>query len=132
VRFADANVVLDFCGLTAAHAGRARGVAAANVDGEPMIVTEAVLAECFWVLRTTYGLTPQRSASVLRRVTSSTDFTFDTQYQVPAIKLIERHPALDITDCLLAARALKGHGVVTHDRRLKREIELELKGRSDV
>lgn len=128
MKYADANVVLDFCALNPARSERARRTVAAQMEPGPMFVTEAVLAECFWVLSDSYGFPPAQCASMLERVLGSTDFAYDTEHQALAMRLKIDHPSLDIADCLLAARALAGDTVITHDSRLGRLIELELKG----
>ncbi len=131
MRLADANVILDFCALDPARDERARRTAAAHRGQGPLVVTEAVLAECFWVLQGAYAFTPAQSTSVLSRVLGSSDFAFGTEHQSAALSLKRAHPALDVTDCLLAVRALAGDEVATYDTLLNHVVEAGLGGATE-
>ncbi|MDZ4170476.1 MAG: PIN domain-containing protein [Coriobacteriia bacterium] len=125
---ADTNVVVDFCGVTAARTRRAQSVKSAIPRGERLVITEAVLAECFWVLRQSYGWSDRDSADVLADIADSTEFAAENGYLRVSLTIKRSHPSLDIADCLLAARVLDGDDLITHDARLNRAIELEMRG----
>lgn len=129
---ADTNVVIDYCGVTPARTQRANSVTNGIAPGERLVITEAVLAECFWVLRQSYGWSDRDSADVLAQIADSKDFAIEGGILRAALALKCAYPSLGITDCLLAARVLDGDDLVTHDARLNHIIETELKGRSDV
>lgn len=131
---ADTNVVIDFCGVTAERTERARLLGQRIGGGERLVITEVVLAECFWVLQNSYGWDQEESATVLSELGAAREFRLESEILARGLAFKLAHPAVDIADCLLAARVLQdGDTVVTHDRRLVKAIEAEaLKGTTDV
>jgi predicted nucleic acid-binding protein len=93
-------------------------------SGEPLVVAESVLAETVWVLRSSYGMSPADAAAVLRRALSTQALVpWDEELAFTALDLMAADPALDITDCILAAMStLRGAAVATLDRRLLRAL----------
>lgn len=91
-------------------------------EGEPLVVAECVLAECAWVLHTRYGMAGQDVARVLREALSTPALVpWDPDVAETALDIMEADPALDVTDCILAAMsARRGADVATMDRRLLR------------
>lgn len=129
--FADTNVVIDFCGVTVERTERARLVRDQIVGSEPLVIAEAVLAECFWVLRQSYGWDEQEAADVLSDIASSSEFALENEILTSGLAFKRERPAFDIADCLLAARVTGGGTLLTHDSRLRHAVELELKGATD-
>ncbi|TLM79765.1 MAG: type II toxin-antitoxin system VapC family toxin [Actinobacteria bacterium] len=93
--------------------------------GEPLVVAECVLAECAWVLRSRYGMAGCDVARVLREALSTPALVaWDPKVAETALDVMEADPALDVTDCILAAMsARRGTDVATMDRRLLRLLE---------
>lgn len=119
---ADTNAVLAF--LVDDRPTERRMVAQWVDDNGPLMVTEAVFIETCWLLGG--GLTVSRSelASHVRRILASSSFdTWDDTLVAIALELMERHPRLAPVDCILAARASRGHMFVTFDRRLQRAVD---------
>jgi predicted nucleic acid-binding protein len=125
----DANVVI------AALAGSedARGAAVEElirdlaVRGQRLIVTEGVLAETAWVLRTRFGMSQlQIAAALLELLDSATFDSWDPPLVTEALRIMADEPRLDIVDALLAARDCAGAGrVVTYDRILAQTVARE-------
>lgn len=126
MRLLDTNVVLALLGL----ADEARLdeldplLAEADRSGERLMLTEAVVAECVWVLRSSFGWSPRRSALALADLLGAAPVSaVDEQVVADALALMADRPKLDIADCLLIARAhAEGCGVLTFDRRLARAV----------
>lgn len=128
MRLADTNVLLDFCGLSPERDARARFVAGLIESvGEPLVVTEVVLAEAFWALSSEYGIRGLSAVDLVQMLLSGAEFrAWDTRLACRALELKRRSPALDIADCILAARSIEdGDVVVTHDRSLNKLVDLE-------
>jgi predicted nucleic acid-binding protein len=97
----------------------------AAAEGEPWVVTESVAAEMMWVLESIYGM-PRAVAVDMADLTLSTAeiSAWDAELASCTFRLMADNPALDFTDCLLAARAAcEGAGVLTFDAKLIRLIE---------
>ncbi len=132
MRLADANVVLDFCAGTAERIERARVVASlVEETGETLVVTEVVLAEVFWVLAAGYAVRGEDAVEIVESLLSSAEFrAWDEELVSCAFDVKRRLPALDIADCILAARTLVHDDVViTNDRALIRAIRTETQRR---
>jgi predicted nucleic acid-binding protein len=87
----------------------------------PLLVVESVLAECACVLRSAYGLTPPEIVDTLELLLSGPVLlAWDPDVVADALGVMRADPGLDVTDCLLAARArVRGDTVVTFDSRLQ-------------
>ena len=119
---ADTNAVLAF--LLEDRPAERRIVADWVADHGPLLITEAVFIETFWVLGG--GLAASRGDLVerVRRLIASSSFgAWDDGLVAMTLELMEAHPRLAAVDCILAARALRGDTVVTFDRRLDRVLE---------
>jgi predicted nucleic acid-binding protein len=128
VKLADANAVLDFCGVSPERMQRARSVVAiVEESGEPLVITEVVLAEVFWVLASGYSVRGEEAVEIVESLLSAVEFTvWDEALVSCAFDVKRRVPALDIADCILAARALvHDDEIVTNDRALIRVIQTE-------
>lgn len=120
--FADTNALLAFV-----LENRALQRAAVNDHVEhngPLVVTEAMLAEAYWVLVRTYSKAVPVAAHLLAGMLESSTFNaWDEDLARTALALVVRYPNLGLPDCLLAARASLGDAVFTFDRRLAAAIE---------
>lgn len=89
-------------------------------------VVDAVLVELLFQLesRGGYNLARATHLPAVRALLQSECFRLDI-VSWTALGLMERHPKLDYTDCLLLAMARSGDGVdvLTFDRELNRQIE---------
>jgi len=101
--------------------------AAAHRD-EVIVVCEAVLVETCRVLRHTYGLDRDEIAEALERLLVTRPIqAWDPSEASAALVLMRHKPALALTDCLLAVRAVRsGAQVLTFDCVLQRELVAEL------
>ena len=90
-------------------------------------MTEGVLAEVAWVLRTRFGLTQAQIAVALLALLDSAAFdSWDPPLVTEALRIMASEPRLDLVDAVLAARDAAGDGrVVTLDRVLARTIARE-------
>ena len=126
---ADANAVIAvLVGPTDAHSvAVGRLVCELEQRGERMVVTEGVLAETAWVLRSRFGLAPREvSGSLLALLDSAAFDSWDPPLVTEALRIMADEPRLDLVDALLAARDATGVGrVVTFDRVLARTIAQE-------
>jgi predicted nucleic acid-binding protein len=126
---ADANVVIAVLGGSAdAHyATVERLVCDLEGRGECLVVTEGVLAETAWVLRTRFGMSQREIAGALLALLDSAAFdSWDPPLVTDALRIMADEPQLDVVDALLAARDASGAGrVVTFDRVLARTIARE-------
>jgi predicted nucleic acid-binding protein len=103
------------------------------VDGEEEITTsEAVLHETFYMLCAGqhYGLPHDEATQQLWTIVGSPGFRMARKaVVVRAVQLFELNPALDFTDCLLAAYADEdGYDLTTFDRALAAEGRVEVFG----
>lgn len=131
MRLADANAVLDFCGVSPERMQRARSVVEiVEESGEPLVVTEVVLAEVFWVLASGYSVRGDQAVEIVESLLSAVEFAaWDEALVSRAFDVKRRVPELDIADCILAARVLVyGDEVVTDDRALIRAIQTQAQG----
>lgn len=95
--------------------------------GERLIVTEGVLAETAWVLRSRLGMSQREVAGALLALLDSAAFdSWDPPLVTQALRIMSDEPRLDVVDALLAARDSLGAGrVVTFDRVLASAIARE-------
>lgn len=120
--FADTNALLAFM-LDGRGLQRASVVEHTERNG-PLVVTEAVLAEAYWVLVRTYSQDRVMVARGLRRLLLSSTFrAWDAELAHVAFALLVRYAHLGLPDGLLAARAALGDAVYTFDGRLAAAIE---------
>jgi predicted nucleic acid-binding protein len=126
---ADANVVIAvLAGPTDAHHPLvAQLVRDLEERGERLVVTEGVLAETAWVLRSRFGMSQvEISAALLALLDSAAFDSWDPSLVTEALRIMADEPRLDLVDALLAARDTTGAGrVVTLDRVLARTIARE-------
>jgi len=129
---ADANVVIAVLAGPSDSLGAAAGqlVCELEASGERLVVTEGVLAETAWVLRSRFGMSPHAIAGSLLALLDSTAFdSWDPPLVAQALRIMAGEPRLDLVDALLAARDATGIGrVVTFDRVLARTIAREHAG----
>jgi predicted nucleic acid-binding protein len=120
--FADTNALVAFM-LNGREVQRASVVEHAEHNG-PLVVSESILAETYWVLMRTYAQDPVEVAQALRHLLLSSTFrAWDVDVAHTALALLVRYAHLGLPDCLLAARAALGDAVYTFDRRLAATIE---------
>jgi len=95
--------------------------------GERLVITEGVLAETAWVLRTRLGMSQLEVSATLLALLDSTAFdSWDPPLVTAALRIMADEPRLDLVDALLAARDAADDGrVVTLDRVLARTIARE-------
>jgi len=126
---ADANVVIAVLAGPSDSLGAAAGqlVCELEASGERLVVTEGVLAETAWVLRSRFGMSPHAIAGSLLALLDSAAFdSWDPPLVTQALRIMAGEPRLDLLDALLAARDATGIGrVVTFDRVLARTIARE-------
>lgn len=120
--YADTNVLLAFL-LEDRPAQRAEVERWSSANGT-LTITEAVLAETYWVLTRTYGY-PARdvAARTSALLASSTFEAWDALLAEDALSLLIERPGLGLPDCLLAARAQRGDAIYTFDRRIADAIQ---------
>ncbi|MBA4370385.1 MAG: hypothetical protein C0418_02265 [Coriobacteriaceae bacterium] len=127
MRLADTNVLLGFVMPSGERQTVALDTLVSGVESadERLVVTEVVLAEAVWVLRSFYGWERGAIASALIELLSTPSLVaWDPAVAGAALGLMASDPRLDIADCLLAARArVDGDEVVTFDERLRRTLE---------
>lgn len=94
---------------------------------ERLIVTEGVLAEVAWVLRSGLGMSQREiSAALVALLDSAALDSWDPPLVTEALRIMAEEPRLDLVDALLAARDAIGVArVVTLDRVLARTIAKE-------
>jgi predicted nucleic acid-binding protein len=126
---ADANVVIAVLGGTAdSHHALAEGLLRDLASREErLVVTEGVLAETAWVLRSRFRMSQREIAGALLALLDSDTFdSWDPPLVTEALRIMADEPRLDMVDALLAARDVAGLGcVVTLDRVLARAIVRE-------
>ncbi len=126
---ADANVVIAvLAGPTDSHSAVVEQlVCDVEERGERLVVTEGVLAEAAWVLRSRFGMSQQQIAGALLALLDSAAFdSWDPPLVTESLRIMADEPQLDLVDALLAARDATGIGrVVTLDRALARTIARE-------
>ncbi len=126
---ADANVVIAIlAGPTDAHAATVEAlVRDLEQREERLVVTEGVLAETAWVLRSRFGMSPREVSGALLELLDSAAFdSWDPPLVTLALRIMADEPRLDLVDALLAARDVTGAGrVVTLDRVLALTIARE-------
>ncbi len=126
---ADANVVIAVLAGDADAHGAAVGALVRDLERreERLVVTEGVLAETAWVLRSRFGMSQRDIAGALLALLDSAAFdSWDPPLVTDALRIMADEPRLDLVDALLAARDVSGIGrVVTLDRVLVRAIERE-------
>lgn len=117
----DTNVLVRLLlGDDAAQAQRARKLfdASASKDGS-LFVSDAVLAELGWVLRSRYSLEAEAIAGALRALLGNATIGWQSPSAVAAaLQTFEAHPNVDFSDCLVVALA-QAHdcdAVATFDR----------------
>jgi len=129
---ADANVVIAVLAGPSDSLGAAAGqlVCELEASGERMVVTEGVLAETAWVLRSRFGMVPREISGALLALLDSAAFdSWDPPLVTEALRIMADEPRLDLVDALLAARDAIGIGrIVTFDRVLARTIAREHAG----
>lgn len=98
--------------------------------GERLVVTEGVLAETAWVLRSRLSMSQVEILAALLALLDSAAFdSWDPPLVTAALRIMADEPRLDLVDALLAARDMAGDGrVVTLDRVLARTIAREHAG----
>jgi predicted nucleic acid-binding protein len=126
---ADANVVIAvLAGPSDAHAATVAGlVRDVEQREERLVLTEGVLAETAWVLRSRFGMSQREVSGALLELLDSAAFdSWDPPLVTSALRIMADEPRLDLVDALLAARDVSGAGrVVTLDRVLARTIARE-------
>ncbi len=126
---ADANVLVALLAGPADSLNAVVGELVREVEkqGERLFVTEGVLAETAWVLRTRLGLSQREIAAVLLALLDSTAFdSWNPPLVTRALRIMAEEPRLDLVDALLAARDADGVGrVVTLDGVLAATITRE-------
>lgn len=97
-------------------------VSRALADGHELEVTECVLCETVWVLESRYGLPRATVARRLGEIVGTPEVRgWDETLAAAALALLAGEPALDVADCILAARAALTDGaVLTFDRHLEK------------
>ena len=126
---ADANVLIAVLAgpddPLSANVGRL--VCEVEERGERLVVTEGVLAEAAWVLRSRFGMSQREISGALLELLDSAAFdSWDPPLVTEALRIMSDEPRLDLVDALLAARDAMGVGrVVTLDRVLARTIARE-------
>ncbi|WP_051297302.1 PIN domain-containing protein [Brevibacterium album] len=93
----------------------------------PVFVTQITLAETYWVLRRSCGLSPQEGLAIMRRLLETESLEFDdSEGALRALVLAEQ--GADFGDALIAgAMELFGvERVVTFDRRAARRLGWDL------
>lgn len=95
--------------------------------GERLVVTEGVLAETAWVMRSRFRMTQREVAGALIALLDSAAFdSWDPALVTEALRIMADEPRLDVVDALLAARDKASAGrVVTFDRVLALTIARE-------
>ena len=84
-------------------------------------VSLLVLAECFWVLESRFGLAPRQLASALQSLLTHRDLTIqDSPTAQAALDQFRAHPKLGFSDCLILQIAINaGHTpLATFDKTL--------------
>lgn len=123
---ADTNVVVAVLAGAADPHGATVGRLVCDLErrGERLVVTEGVLAETAWVLRSRFGLSQREISGALIALLDSAAFdSWDPPLVTEALRIMADEPRLDLVDALLAARDVTGAGcVVTLDRVLARTI----------
>ena len=94
---------------------------------ERLVVTEGVLAETAWVLKSRFGMSQREISAALIALLDSAAFdSWDPPLVTEALRIMADEPRLDLVDALLAARDVTGAGrVVTLDGVLARTIAKE-------
>ena len=104
---ADANsVVAALVGTIDAHGESVeRLIRHVESRDERLIVTEGVLAEAAWVLRSRFSRSPRGIAGALLALLDSAAFdSWDPPLVTEALRIMADEPRLDLVDALLAAR----------------------------
>lgn len=126
---ADANVVIAALLGPADSHGAAVEQLVRDLEAreQRLVVTEGVLAEVAWVLRSRLGMRQGEIAATLLALLDSAAFdSWDPPLVTDALRIMAEEPRLDLVDALLAACDGTGAGcVVTLDRVLARTIASE-------
>jgi predicted nucleic-acid-binding protein len=105
----------------AAQAARAQALFDANADRDgSLFVSDVVLAELAWVLRSRYDMQPQLVAKALRALLGNATLSWQSPAAANALQLHETG-GVDFADCLVAALATAQgcEGVATFDRGMR-------------
>jgi predicted nucleic-acid-binding protein len=124
MKIADTNVVLSLI-LPNRPVHSALAEAAVRDDGDPVVVSETVLAECVWVLCCNYAFSRQDAARQLLEAIEGPGLqAANRAIAANALHLMIADPSLGIVDCLLLAQGLEHDAeVLTFDRRLQRRAQ---------
>ncbi|MDP2181628.1 MAG: type II toxin-antitoxin system VapC family toxin [Actinomycetota bacterium] len=126
---ADANVVIAaLLGQADSHGEAvARLVDDLEAREERLVITEGVLAEVAWVLRSRLGMSQREISGALLALLDSAAFdSWDPPLVTEALRIMAEEPRLNLVDALLAARDATGVArVVTLDRVLAQTIARE-------
>jgi predicted nucleic-acid-binding protein len=72
--------------------------------GDPVMVSQLVLLECEWVLRSRYGFAKAAIFGVLSGLLDSTDLQIEDEAGVEEALYLWKDSGADFADCLIAAR----------------------------
>lgn len=120
----DTNVLVRLLtGDNARQAEVARRLFDANADQDgALFVSDVVVAELAWVLRTSYAIEGSRIADAWRELLANATLRWQSPAAIAsAIEMLDAHPRADLADCLIVALGT-AHGcdaLATFDRAMK-------------
>lgn len=87
--------------------------------GDPVFVSQLVLLECEWVLRSRYGLAKEAILGALSGLLDSTEVRIEDEASVDEALYLWKDSGADFADCLIAAkyRALGCSATISFDPR---------------
>lgn len=94
----------------------------AESAGDPLVITEPVFAEAYWVLTRTMGLPVEEVLDSLADLGSTAGVCFESPVVEAAIEILRGRRRLDAVDALLIARAgMRGDRVASFDSAVNAE-----------
>lgn len=87
--------------------------------GDPVLISQLVLLECEWVLRSRYGLAKEAILGAFSGLLDSTEVRIEGEAGVEEALYVWRDSSADFADCLIAAkyRSLGCSSTVSFDAR---------------
>jgi predicted nucleic-acid-binding protein len=77
--------------------------------GDPALISQLVLLECEWVLRSQYGLAKEALLGAFSGLLDSTEVRIDDEASVEEALYLWKDSGADFADCLIAAKC-RAHG----------------------
>jgi predicted nucleic-acid-binding protein len=72
--------------------------------GDPVLISQMVLLECEWVLRSRYGLAKEAILNAFSGLLDTTDVRVEDEAGVEEALYVWKDSGVDFADCLIAAR----------------------------